>query len=175
MRKSRWIYVALLLVVPGLLLTTACAKKKAPKSMEPVQSQQTTTDAGDVQTGDLDEAARQKELARNLFLNEDVYFAYDSYALDGEAQGVLKRKAEWLQTNGDAMVLIEGHCDERGTVEYNLALGDRRAASSKNFLITLGIDAVRLATVSYGEERPVDMGSNEEAWAKNRRAKFVIK
>ncbi len=177
MRKNHWIYVALVLIIPGLLFTTACTKKPKtpPGTMEQDQSQQTPADTGDqVQTGDLDEAARQKELALNRFLNENVHFAFDSYALDSMAQDLLKRKADWLGENPDAQILIEGHCDERGTVEYNLALGDRRAASSKNFLITLGVDAARLSTVSYGEERPLDMGQSEEAWAKNRRAQFVI-
>ena len=179
MRKTRWIYVALALIIPGLMLTTACTKKpkKAPGTME--QTQQTDPAAGagteGTQEGDLDDIARQKEQARNEFLNENVYFAYDSYALDAMAQDVLQRKAQWLQENAEAQVLIEGHCDERGTVEYNLALGDRRAETSKKFLMTLGIDGTRLSTVSYGEERPVDMGQNEEAWAKNRRSKFVIK
>jgi peptidoglycan-associated lipoprotein len=177
MRKTGWIYVALLLIIPGLMLTTACTKKPKtpPGTMSQDQSQQTPSDAGDVQTGDLEAAANEKELARNRFLNENVYFAYDSYALDGNAQDLLKRKADWLQENMDAQVLIEGHCDERGTVEYNLALGDRRAAACQNFLTTLGIDAARLSTVSYGEERPVDDGANEEAWAKNRRSQFVIR
>ena len=176
MRKTRWIHVVLLLIIPGLMLTTGCAKKPktTPGTMSQDQSQQTPSDAGEVQSGDLDEAARQKEQALNQFLNENVYFAYDSYSLDAMAQDVLKRKAEWLQENMDAQVLIEGHCDERGTVEYNLALGDRRATACKNFLTTLGIDGARLSTVSYGEERPVDMGSTEAAWAKNRRGQFVI-
>jgi peptidoglycan-associated lipoprotein len=176
MRKIGWIHVALLLIIPGLMLTTACTKKPKtpPGTMSQDQSKQATSDAGDVKSDDLDEAARLKEQALNQFLNENVQFAYDSYALDGAAQEVLKTKAAWLQENVDAKVLIEGHCDERGTVEYNLALGDRRAASCKNFLITLGVDGARLSTVSYGEERPVDMGATEAAWAKNRRSQFVI-
>ena len=86
----------------------------------------------------------------------------------------MRRKSDWLQENPDVYFTIEGHCDERGTAEYNLALGDRRAQSTKNFLVDLGIDATRISTVSYGEERPVDPRSNEEAWAKNRRAQFML-
>jgi peptidoglycan-associated lipoprotein len=113
--------------------------------------------------------------ARQQFMNEDVYFEFDSAALLSEAQEVLKRKAVWLRANPGVSVVIEGHCDERGTNEYNLALGDRRSESAKRFLMDLGIVAPRLTTISYGEERPVDTGHNEESWAKNRRAHFVIK
>ena len=91
------------------------------------------------------------------------------------AQDVLKNKGMWLRDNPDVNVTIEGHCDERGTVEYNLALGDRRAESAKAYLVNLGIPASRIETVSYGEERPVDPGHNEAAWARNRRAAFVIR
>jgi peptidoglycan-associated lipoprotein len=87
---------------------------------------------------------------------------------------VLKEKAAWLQDRPEVDVLIEGHCDERGTNEYNLALGERRAQSAKVFLVNMGIASSRLTTVSYGEERPLDPGHDEAAWAKNRRAQFVI-
>ena len=87
---------------------------------------------------------------------------------------VLARKAEFLRMAQDASVIIEGHCDERGTSAYNIALGDRRAESAKAFLLDLGIDANQLTTISYGEERPVDTGMKEESWAKNRRAHFVV-
>ena len=112
--------------------------------------------------------------AQSMFVNEDIYFEFDSYVLTPLAQDVLMAKAEWLRANLDASVTIEGHCDERGTNEYNLALGDRRAGSVKSFLTSLGIAAGRLSTISYGEEHPVDAGHNEEAWAKNRRAHFTV-
>ena len=83
--------------------------------------------------------------------------------------------AEFLKNNPGAAVLIEGHCDERGTPEYNMALGERRAASAKSYLVSLGVKGGGLSTVSFGEEKPVDPGHNEEAWAKNRRAHFVVK
>jgi peptidoglycan-associated lipoprotein len=120
------------------------------------------------------EMERAEMAARQMFMNEDVYFDFDSSALGDMAKEVLSRKAEWLRMTPDASVIIEGHCDERGTSAYNIALGDRRAESAKSFLVDLGIDAEQLSTISYGEERPVDMGSNEEAWAKNRRAHFVV-
>lgn len=111
---------------------------------------------------------------RAAFENEDIYFAFDSAALSQEAQAVLRKKADFLKAHPKVRVTIEGHCDERGTNEYNLALGEARAKAAKAFLVDLGIAAERLATISYGEERPIARGSTEEAWAKNRRAHFVI-
>ena len=120
---------------------------------------------------------RQAQIAaelRDKFVNEDIHFEFDKSRLLPEAKEILKEKAEWLSMHPDVTVTIEGHCDERGTNEYNLALGDRRAESARRFLTDLGISAGRLTTVSYGEERPLDPRHNEEAWAKNRRAHFVI-
>jgi peptidoglycan-associated lipoprotein len=121
-----------------------------------------------------DAMERDMMMAKNRFLNENVYFDFDNATLDYQAQELLKQKAMWLRDNPDANVVIEGHCDERGTNAYNLALGERRAESAKTFLVNLGISGMRLTTISYGEEKPVDMGQNEEAWAKNRRAAFVL-
>ena len=103
-----------------------------------------------------------------------VYFAYDSYKLTGDARNVLKNSAKWLKDNGSATIQVEGHCDERGTTEYNLALGERRANAAKDYLVRLGVDASRVSIISYGEERPVDPGHDETAWSKNRRAAFVV-
>ena len=126
-------------------------------------------------TADMSEEERAILAARNMFLTEDIYFEFDKSSLDSMAQDVLSRKSDWMRDNPDVVISIEGHCDERGTNEYNLALGEKRAESAKSFLVDLGIDAYRISTVSYGEERPEDDGHNEEAWAKNRRAHFVIK
>lgn len=103
---------------------------------------------------------------------ETVYFDYDSFTLQPEARQALERTAAWLQANSSVKVTIEGHCDERGSDEYNLALGERRAIAVKNYLTTLGIVAERLITISYGEEQPAVDGQNESAWSKNRRAEF---
>jgi len=103
-----------------------------------------------------------------------IYFGFDDYTLSPEAQSTLTAMAEALKANKSAVIQIEGHCDERGTVEYNLALGERRAQSVKNFLGQLGVEGARLSTISYGEEKPVVQGHTEEAWAKNRRAEFVV-
>jgi peptidoglycan-associated lipoprotein len=111
---------------------------------------------------------------RAMFENEDIYFGYDSSALTPQAQDILRKKAAFLKANSGVKVTIEGHCDDRGTNEYNLALGEARARSAKTFLVDLGVPAARMATISYGEERPIAKGTTEEAWAKNRRAHFVV-
>lgn len=107
-------------------------------------------------------------------LIQDAFFGYDESTLSSDAQAALSASASWLKQHGEYNLLIEGHCDERGTEQYNLALGDRRANIVKEYLQTLGVDASRLRTVSYGEERPFDAGHDESAWAKNRRAHLVI-
>ncbi|MCJ2179716.1 peptidoglycan-associated lipoprotein Pal, partial [Novosphingobium album (ex Hu et al. 2023)] len=99
-----------------------------------------------------------------------IYFDTDKYDIDSMDQAALTRQAQWLMQYPGKRASIEGHCDERGTREYNLALGERRANAAKNYLVSLGVDASRLSTISYGKERPVALGSNEEAWAQNRRA-----
>ncbi len=122
-----------------------------------------------------DEEAKLEEIAaRNRFLYEDIYFEFDKSNLLPMAQITLKKMAEYLYNHPNITIVIEGHCDERGTNEYNLALGDRRGESATSFLVELGISPSRLTTISYGEERPVDPRHNREAWAKNRRAHFVI-
>jgi peptidoglycan-associated lipoprotein len=105
---------------------------------------------------------------------KDVHFAFDRSDLDPAARETLKANADWLRANPLARVQIEGHCDERGTNEYNLALGARRAAASKDYVVSLGVSVDRLSTASYGEEIPVCKESTEECWAKNRRGRFVI-
>ena len=123
------------------------------------------------------EAMREAEMAKMAkaaFVNEDVHFAFDSFLLDAEAERILEQKAAWLQDNADASVQIEGHCDERGTSAYNLALGERRANAVQQYLTVLGVDVDRLSTISYGEEQPLDPGHDEAAWSRNRRAHFVL-
>ena len=107
-------------------------------------------------------------------LLKDIYFEFDKYDIRPKDEEVLKENAAWLKKNPNAKIQIEGHCDERGTVEYNLALGERRANYTKKYLISLGIAPDRISTISYGKERPLDPGHNEEAWAKSRRAHIVV-
>lgn len=190
MRKKLWIILALAFIIPGLLFTASCAKKavkeEAAMAKQAEDEEAMKREAAEkarqeemarqrmMEEERLKEEARLKQEAKDMFLNDDIHFEFDSSTLTMEAQLILKKKAEWLQNNPESSSTIEGHCDERGTSEYNLALGDRRATSAKTFLVDLGISASRLTTISYGEERPVDLGKNEDAWAKNRRCHFTI-
>lgn len=103
----------------------------------------------------------------------DIFFDFDKYAIRSEDAEILKKDLQWFKENEGKKVKIEGHCDERGTIEYNLVLGQKRADATKNYLVNLGVDGKLFETVSYGKERPFDPGHNEAAWAKNRRAHFV--
>ncbi|HYZ27159.1 MAG TPA: peptidoglycan-associated lipoprotein Pal [Geminicoccaceae bacterium] len=114
----------------------------------------------------------QEDLA--VSVGDRVFFEYDSAVLTSEATGVLDQQAAWLKQYPDVIVTIEGHTDERGAREYNLALGDRRANAVKNYLVALGISPQRILTISYGEERPAEPGHDETAWARNRRAVTVV-
>lgn len=102
-----------------------------------------------------------------------VNFAYDSAVLDSEARQKLKTNAEWINTNSKLTIQVEGHCDSRGSVEYNLALGERRAKSVKDYLVSLGVSAKRMTIISYGKEKPLEIGDTEAVFARNRRANFV--
>jgi peptidoglycan-associated lipoprotein len=187
-----------LVVIPGLLFTVSCAKKQVvtaedsaaatqqqatedaaaaakQEDMAKEQAAQTEADKAAAMQAIKDEAmARDAAMQRMAFENENVYFDFDSAQLTPMAQDTLVRKADWLRANPMVSVTIQGNCDERGTAEYNLALGERRAVAAMKFLVDLGIAESRLSTISYGEERPADPRSNEEAWAKNRRDEFVI-
>ena len=132
-----------------------------------------------------DEAAR-REAARAAWAKknaealvelslQNIYFDYDKSAIRPDAREILKANAEIFTKNSSAKIVVEGHCDERGTAEYNMALGERRAQEAKQYLVNLGIDASRIETISYGKERPLDNRSTEEAWAQNRRAQFLLK
>jgi peptidoglycan-associated lipoprotein len=114
----------------------------------------------------------QEDLVVNV--GDRVFYAFDKSDLTPEARATLDRQAAWLKKYASIRVTVEGHCDERGTREYNLALGERRAMAAKNYLVAAGITADRLKTVSYGKERPAVLGSNETAWAQNRRAVTVV-
>ncbi|MEW6079699.1 MAG: peptidoglycan-associated lipoprotein Pal [Thermodesulfobacteriota bacterium] len=169
-RKILTIMIAALLVC-GMVFTISCSKKQVKPDTGATQEKST------VKSSDVDEDAAvrmEMQRAREAFENEDVYFDFDRSDLTADARSVLERKAAWLRSNADESVTVEGHCDERGTAEYNIALGERRAKSAMEFLVDMGIESSRLDTVSYGEEKPVDTGHDEDAWAKNRRAHFVI-
>ncbi|UZJ38367.1 MULTISPECIES: peptidoglycan-associated lipoprotein Pal [unclassified Prosthecochloris] len=104
----------------------------------------------------------------------DIFYAFDSSVLDMVSRSQLDENVQWMMENPNATIIIEGHCDERGTYEYNIALGEKRAENVKNYMVNAGVDPLRMQTVSYGEERPFDPGHDETAWAKNRRVHFVV-
>ena len=104
----------------------------------------------------------------------DIHFDYDQSTLTDEARATLEKHASWIQAHAGLKISVEGHCDDRGTVEYNLALGEQRARAAYDYLVSLGVPRARLNTVSYGKERPIDTGTSDAAWAKNRRAHFAV-
>ena len=114
----------------------------------------------------------QEDLVRNV--GDRIFYDFDKSELRPEARRTIERWAGWLRQHGSVTVTIEGHADERGTREYNIALGERRATAARNFLVSQGIDARRVATISYGKERPAVLGSNEAAWSQNRRAVMQV-
>ena len=114
------------------------------------------------------------EALMSAFVNEHVYFDFDRYDIRPDGAAKIQAKAAFMNQYPNVQAEIQGHCDERGTEVYNMALGDRRARAAYNYITSLGVSGSRLSTVSYGEERPLDTGSNESAWARNRRAQFVI-
>ena len=117
-------------------------------------------------------SAEQQQLVK---IGNIVRFDYDSSALSTESRSTLNAQAAFLRSNPSLRITVEGHCDERGTREYNLALGERRASAARDYLVAQGIDGARIRTISYGKERPEMVGSNEEAWSRNRRAVSVIR
>jgi peptidoglycan-associated lipoprotein len=171
---------------------TGCAKKTVVKEEAATAEQKAAAEgkaAADKKEGALkDQAAKGVSEAADMaarvqaasgaatvdkFIG-DINFDFDKYSLRPEARDILKGHAAWLAKNKDYKMVIEGHCDERGTTEYNLALGERRAAEAMKYLVGLGVDAKRMKTISYGKEMPLDPGHTEEAWAKNRRDHFVV-
>ena len=177
------------LVVAVTLGSYACQKKaklstvpettkvEAPAPTPPPQTEvqpaaepfpPTHVDSAPVVEASIDQLNQQGVLST-------VYFAYNSNELDDTIKATLQANAAWLKAHPKYTVEIGGHCDERGSIGYNIALGDRRAASVKDYMVGLGVNGASLAAISYGEEQPADPGHNESAWAKNRRAQFTIK
>lgn len=190
MRRDLFNGTRLFLVVLLIFAVNACAKKTIPTKQEfPTEStigttEPTSTGAGGIggindgqwrELG-LNSAAERQEFMKRAqtFENDDVYFAYDAYVLSDEARSVLNKKVEFLKRYPKAKVTIEGHSDQRGTNEYNLALGERRATSAYHYLLNSGVQAAQLSMISYGEERPLATGQDEASWAKNRRDHFVL-
>lgn len=190
MRKSRaWIFGAIMLAML-LALGVSCAKKQVT-----METQEMAAEEGAAQQSAEDEAARREaeearlreqraqearerqaalseEARRAAFEDEDIHFDFDKYVLTPQAMMILDDKAAYLREHSGVRVLVEGHCDDRGSSEYNLALGDRRANSAKNYLVKSGVAASRITTISYGEEQPLCMQQNESCWYRNRRGHF---
>ncbi len=147
--------------------TSVSSGSGSASSSSDVSSNETTTGSESSESASI-EPGSQEDLIVNV--GDRVFFDYDSSELDSDAQELLQDQVAWLKQYSDVSVIIEGHCDERGTREYNLALGEKRAQSVKNYLINLGISSDRVSTISYGKERPAVVGSNDGAWAQNRRS-----
>jgi peptidoglycan-associated lipoprotein len=156
-------YTKILIMIGAALVLSACANTNndamndAPPP-EPAPARPAPAPVADVDVGPM--AGSQEELDAKSG-GSIVYFAFDRYDVDAEARRVLQSQVEWLNRNSSKSITIEGHCDERGTREYNLALGDRRANAVKNYLVAMGVNASRVRTVSYGKERPVDMSNHD--------------
>lgn len=157
-------YFATTLAVLGMVSFAACAKK--PKPDESIVSDVSGAGADENAMGDSDSGK-----AMGL---HTVHYPYDSFNLDSMAKQDLKENAEILKSKSGLHVQIEGHCDQRGGIQYNIALGEKRANAAKKFLVDLGVNADQITTISYGKERPIDSATTEEAYAKNRRANFAI-
>ena len=162
-----------------VLFVAACAT--TPKDSADSSGSGSTSSSSDVSseegtitetTGSGIVSGSQEDLIVNV--GDRVFFGYDSSDLDSDALELLQDQVAWLKQNSDVSVTIEGHCDERGTREYNLALGEKRAQAVKNYLIGLGINPDRVSTISYGKERPAVVGSNDGAWAQNRRSVTIV-
>ena len=169
------------LLTSALLVFFLAACSTTPKDTADSSGSGSTSTSSDVSSsGETDndsastsiEPGSQEDLIVNV--GDRVFFNYDSAELDTDAQELLQDQVAWLKQYSNVSVIIEGHCDERGTREYNLALGEKRAQSVKNYLINLGISSDRVSTISYGKERPAVVGSNDGAWAQNRRSVTIV-
>jgi len=190
-RNAMFIGIMMLIFCVSLLSMTGCTKKAvskdeglvtgekkaAPAEVKPkpaiTPSPQESRELALRRDAEAAAEAEKEKAQKVRFV--DIRFAYDKAVIEPAAREILKKHAAWLLKNKDYALVIEGHCDERGTVEYNLALGQRRADAAMKYLVDLGVNQTGIATISYGKERPLDPGQNEEAWAKNRRANFTVK
>ena len=179
---------SLVLMVTLVLAACATAPKETASTKSTTSSTSSTSSdssASDSSTASSSTEVTKPEVVDGVYVGTDtiemlaidvpdrIFFAYDSYSLASGAQDTLAKQAKWLKANGSVTISIEGHADERGTREYNLALGDRRANTAKDFLMAQGISSSRITTISFGKERPVNAASNKKAWAQNRRSVTV--
>jgi peptidoglycan-associated lipoprotein len=192
-KKRRVLSVTVVFAIASLFLITSCAKQQirteeevapaaaapAPKVMEP-EAPKIDMEAARKAEAERKARLRNMEMAQKLrdeireFEAEKIYFAFDKAELNMDARSILAKKADWLRKHPEFSLRIEGHCDERGTIEYNLALGERRSNAAWKFLNALGISGSKMSTISYGEENPADPARNSAAWARNRRDEFKL-
>ncbi|MDQ4420729.1 peptidoglycan-associated lipoprotein Pal [Sphingobium sp. DEHP117] len=166
--------VARSLMIASAVIALAACSKKAPEELPPAPVE--TPRPADTATAPASPAGPVKGSQQDFLASvaaDKIYFDTDKYDIDTQDQDVLRSQAQWLAANPTVRVTVEGHADERGTRDYNLALGERRANAAKNYLASLGVDSARITTISYGKERPAALGSDEAAWAQNRRAVTV--
>jgi len=184
--------LSLMIILSGAFAFAGCSSTTTPTTPEPSASAAATPAPAEtkkkVDSGKTTESTTKAPPSSSLDALQrgestatpassplkDVYFDFDRYDLRADSREILKANSAWLKANPSAQVQIEGHCDERGTTEYNVALGSRRAESVKDYLVTLGTSTDRLSTISYGEEVPVCREHTEECWQKNRRVRFVV-
>lgn len=192
-KKQKVLSVTVVFAIASLFLITSCAKQQirteeevapdaaapASKVMEP-DAPKIDMEAARKAEAERKARLRQMEMAQKLrdeireFGAEKIYFAFDKAELNMDARSILAKKADWLRKHPEFSLRIEGHCDERGTIEYNLALGERRSNAAWKFLNALGISGSKMSTISYGEENPSDPARNSAAWARNRRDEFKL-
>ena len=172
-------HLRIAVLAAALALAPGCSKKP-PREIPPgpIGSEESpgTEGTGEAETGGVGSEVLPGSRADFMQAvgSDRIFFDTDSYTIDDEDRSVLEAQAAWLLRNPNVRVTIEGHCDERGTREYNLALGDRRANAAKNYLAARGVDASRMTVISWGKERPEALGSDEDAWRQNRRAVTVL-
>ncbi len=164
-----------LTVFAAVLLLSACSTTDDEGAIVTTDREGITTSAsGDFVSAMVPNAAAGTQEDLNVNIGDRVFFGYDRYDLSSEGRDILAAQATWLQQYDSLYVTVEGHADERGTREYNLALGERRANSVKNYLVALGVSPSRINVISYGKERPAVPGSNESAWSQNRRGVTIV-
>ena len=174
MRKNKWLVIGLAMILALVFLTVSCAKKNVVKTTQPEVSTVSDRSAKENKGGDESRSTYiTLEAEGTEFVSKNIHFAFNSSILSDRAQKTLSMTAQYLLMHPKVTMTVEGHCDERGTEAYNMVLGEQRAEAVKTYLVDLGINADRLSTISYGEERPIEKGQNEASWAQNRRAQFV--
>ncbi len=176
MRKNLITVILVFVCSFSLIFIAGCAKDQAVKSdVELTQAQPSAEETAQAKKeAALREQALEEKVLAEAAAFQDIHFAFDNYDLKPEARVLLGELADWLLEHGVFEVTIEGHCDNRGTAVYNLALGERRAGAAKAYLVNLGVTGTKVTTISYGEELPADPRNCEEAWAKNRRDHFIV-